>query len=275
MSSGHSRASRAVLVGNERPSRNSVIIRLVSQASRVQILELPLDLVDLEQTLGVIEGWARDETSKRTVITLNPEIVVQAQSDSQMKQSIQNADLVTADGVGIVWAAKRFGVDTPRALGVEIVQGLLKRGGSSLRVFFLGAAPGVAQRAAERCAKEFGVQIAGVRDGSWGYNWNPNDSSTDHVAQAIAEEVRASRADILLTALGAVKQEVFNERYRSARVSLGIGGAVDVLAGHVERAPAWTSRLGVEWAWRIIKLKRWQRAKRLLEFVMLVLRSRK
>ncbi|MGL5004338.1 MAG: WecB/TagA/CpsF family glycosyltransferase, partial [Casimicrobium sp.] len=139
----------------------------------------------------------------------------------------------------------------------------------------LGAAPGVAQRAADRCAQEFSVQIAGVRDGSWGYKWNPNDSSTDHVAQAVADEVRASNADILLTALGAVKQEAFNERYRPARVSLGVGGTVDVLSGHVERAPAWTSRLGVEWIWRIVTLKRWQRAKRLLEFVMLVLKTRR
>jgi N-acetylglucosaminyldiphosphoundecaprenol N-acetyl-beta-D-mannosaminyltransferase len=247
----------------------------VNQPSRVYLLNLPLDLVNLEQTLDAIGGWAQDQTSERTVITLNPEIVVQAQSDAEMKRSIANADLVTADGVGIVWAAKRFGFAAPRALGVEIAQGVLKRGGPSLRVFFLGAAPGVAQRAAERCAQEFGVQIAGVRDGAWGYNWNPDDSSTDHVAQVIADEVRASNASILLTALGAVKQEVFNERYRPARVSLGVGGAVDVLAGHVERAPAWTSKLGVEWIWRIVTLKRWQRAKRLLEFVMLVLRTRR
>ena len=86
--------------------------------------------------------------------------------------------------------------------------------------------------------------------------------------------VRESKADLLLTALGAGRQETFNQTYRPARVSIGVGGTLDVLAGEVERAPEWTARLGIEWVWRITTMRRWNRAWRLVEFVGRTLRAR-
>ena len=248
---------------------------------RVSILGLPLDLVDLTSTVNILKTWVRDPSSKRTVITLNPEIVVQSEQFKTLETTIRNADLITADGVGIVWAAKRSGYHIPgRATGVDIIRELMQSQGSSLRVFFLGAAPGVAQRAAEASQKEFGIQIAGVHDGKWGYEWNPEDASTEKVAAEIARAIRESRADLLLTALGSTptyptKQEIFNERFRPARVSIGIGGALNVLSGEVELAPDWTRKLGIEWVWRITTMGRWARAWRLLEFVGRVLTAKR
>jgi N-acetylglucosaminyldiphosphoundecaprenol N-acetyl-beta-D-mannosaminyltransferase len=248
---------------------------------RVSILGLPLDLVDLETTVNTLKTWVQDPSSKRTVITLNPEIVVQSEQVKTLETTIRNADLITADGVGIVWAAKRFGHQVPgRATGVDIIRELMQTQGSSLRVFFLGAAPGVAQRAAEASHKQFGIQIAGVHDGKWGYEWNPDDVSTAKVAEEIARVIRESQADLLLTALGSTptyptKQEIFNERFRPARVSIGIGGALNVLSGEVELAPDWTRKLGIEWVWRITTMGRWARAWRLVEFVGRVLTAKK
>jgi N-acetylglucosaminyldiphosphoundecaprenol N-acetyl-beta-D-mannosaminyltransferase len=231
---------------------------------RINILKLPLDLVDLPATLEILREWLKDPNSKRTVITLNPEICVQAETDPKLRDAILGVDLSTPDGVGMLWAAKRAGKTIAgRATGVDIVQDLMKLEGQNLRVYFLGAKPGVAQVAAENCAQKYGIQIAGVQDGYF----KPEERT------AIAQKIRESRADLLLTALGAPRQELFNFEFRPAKISISVGGTIDVLAGTVERAPDWAINLKIEWVWRIIKLGRWDRAKRLVQFATRVLRG--
>ena len=230
-----------------------------SPPPRATLFELPLDLLDLQGVGKLLSAWTADPASRRTVVTLNPEFVVQCDTDAQFKEDIQRADLVTADGVGITWAAKRMGIQVPgRAPGVDIGNAVMQSRGSDLRVFFLGAKPGVAARAAEACAAAYGVQIAGVQDGYF----KPED------AEAIAQRILEADTHLLLTGLGGGKQERFNQRFRPARVSIGCGGYIDVLAGETALAPDWTRRIGVEWIWRIVTLGRWNRAQRLLEFVV-------
>ena len=173
---------------------------------RVSILGLPLDLLDLESTVGILRDWARASQprrpiSGRTVITLNPEIVVQSETDAPLRAAIEGANLVTADGVGIVWAAGRLVNKKPaRATGVDIAVRLMELEGQLLRVYFLGAKPGVAERAANACREKYGIQIAGFRDGYF----KPNNLET------VVKDVREARTDLLLTGLGAGRQEIFN-----------------------------------------------------------------
>jgi N-acetylglucosaminyldiphosphoundecaprenol N-acetyl-beta-D-mannosaminyltransferase len=231
---------------------------------RINILKLPLDLVDLPATLEILREWLKDPNSRRTVITLNPEICVQAETDPKLREAILGVDLSTPDGVGMLWAAKRAGKTIAgRATGVDIVQDLMKLEGQNLRVYFLGAKPGVAEVAAKNCSEKYGIQIAGVQDGYF---------KTEEGA-AIAQIIRDSRADLLLTGLGAPRQELFNFEFKPARISISVGGTIDVLAGTVERAPDWAINLKIEWVWRIIKLGRWDRAKRLLQFATRVMTS--
>jgi N-acetylglucosaminyldiphosphoundecaprenol N-acetyl-beta-D-mannosaminyltransferase len=231
---------------------------------RINILKLPLDLVDLPATLEILREWLKDPNSKRTVITLNPEICVQAETDPKLRNAILGVDLSTPDGVGMLWAAKRAGKTIAgRATGVDIVQDLMKLEGQNLRVYFLGAKPGVAQVAAENCAQKYGIQIAGVQDGYF----------KAEERAAIAQKILESRADLLLTGLGAPRQELFNFEFKPAKISISVGGTIDVLAGTVERAPDWAINLKIEWVWRIIKLGRWDRAKRLVQFATRVMTS--
>ncbi len=233
---------------------------------RASLFDLPLDLLDLPGVATLLSAWAADPASKRTVVTLNPEFVVQCDTDAQFKEDIQRADLVTADGVGITWAAGRMGISVPgRAPGVDIGNAVMRAGGANLRVFFLGAKPGVATRAAETCAALYGVQIAGVQDGYF----KPEE------AEGIAQRILKADTHLLLTGLGGGKQERFNQRFRAARVSIGCGGYIDVLAGETALAPDWTRRMGVEWIWRIVTLGRWNRARRLLEFVVKTLTTKR
>jgi N-acetylglucosaminyldiphosphoundecaprenol N-acetyl-beta-D-mannosaminyltransferase len=244
----------------------SVPVGSTTQPERVSLLGLPLDLVDLEGAVRILRNWVCDPSSTRTVITLNPEIVVQSETDAPLREAIQGADLVTADGVGIVWAVKqRLKRGVPgRTTGVDLALKLMELEGQSLRVYFLGAKPGVAALAAKNSAQRFKIQVAGVRDGYF----KPEE------LEVVLNEIREAKADLLLTALGAGRQETFNQKYRPARVSIGVGGTLDVLAGEVERAPEWTSKLGIEWVWRITTMRRWNRALRLLEFAQRVLTAR-
>jgi N-acetylglucosaminyldiphosphoundecaprenol N-acetyl-beta-D-mannosaminyltransferase len=229
---------------------------------RINILKLPLDLVDLPATLEILREWLKDPNARRTVITLNPEICVQAETDPKLRDAILGVDLSTPDGVGMLWAAKRAGKTIAgRATGVDIVQDLMKLEGQNLRVYFLGAKPGVAEVAAKNCAEKYGIQIAGVQDGYF-----KTEERT-----AIAQTIREARADLLLTGLGAPRQELFNFEFKPAKISISVGGTIDVLAGTVERAPNWAINLRIEWVWRIVKLGRWDRAKRLVQFASRVM----
>ncbi len=233
--------------------------------NRIEILGLPLDPVDPETALGRIEGFLH-RPGLDPVVTLNPELVVRAGADPELRTAIARASLVTPDGVGILWAARRLaGVPlAERVTGVELTEALLARFGGDLRVFFLGGRPGVAERAAAVAARRYRTAVAGFHHG---YFRDP---------EPVLEAIARARPDLLLVALGE-RQERFVERHRGAleaRVAIGVGGTLDVLAGAARRAPAWTRWLGLEWAWRVgTDPRRWRRGLRLLRFVLEVERA--
>ncbi len=245
----------------------------MTQAHKIERLNLmgfALDDCDLKIATAQILSWLETAAlaqPTKTVITLNPEIIVQAQTDQNLLAAINAADLVTADGVGIVWAVRRVLQRQllGRATGVDLAVELMQQLGPKLSVYFLGAKPGVAETAAKNSAERFGIVVAGHQNGYF----------TENEEVKIVNDVQSSGAQLLLTALGAGRQEEFNMRWRDhlgASVAIGVGGTLDVLAGATERAPAWTSQLGLEWVWRITTMRRWARAKRLLDFVQMVLR---
>ncbi|ADV67634.1 WecB/TagA/CpsF family glycosyltransferase [Deinococcus maricopensis] len=239
--------------------------------TRLDLLDLPLDPVTLEAASDQLSAWMfAPQREPHTVITLNPEIVVQSRTDETLGRAIRVADLVTADGVGIQWAARQLrGTEVPRAPGFDLATHLMARHGAALRVFFLGGKPGVPEAAARKAQEQHGVSIAGVHHGYF-------EMSED---QRVAELVRDSGAHLLLSGMGAPRQETFNQYWRQVMnvpVMIGVGGTLDVLAGTADLAPGWTRRAGVEWIWRVAgNRKRWNRAPRLLKFVRLVQAAKK
>jgi N-acetylglucosaminyldiphosphoundecaprenol N-acetyl-beta-D-mannosaminyltransferase len=222
--------------------------------------------------LGTARDWVRAAAVPgrrgRLVVTLNPEIVVQAAADEALAAALARADLTVADGVGVVWAARRSGVALPgRVPGVDLASAVLAAGDPDLRVFLLGGRPGVAEAAAAATTARWGTRVVGHRHGYF-------DRAAD--GAAVAAEVRASGAGLLLAGLGE-GQERFLDTHRDAFGAgclIGVGGTLDVLAGVAKRTPAWTRRFGVEWAWRVgLDPKRWRRAPRLARFVWLALRG--
>ncbi|WP_117237260.1 WecB/TagA/CpsF family glycosyltransferase [Thermus sediminis] len=231
--------------------------------ARLEILGLPLDPVDMEEALLRIGGFL-EEARTHQVVTLNPEMAVRAQEDEALRRAVLEADLITPDGVGILWAARRLCgvVLKERVTGVDLTLALLRRF-PGLRVYLLGGKPGVAERAA-REAERLGAKVVGFHHGYF------------REEGPVVEEIGKRAPDLLLVGMGE-RQEAFIRRHKphlGARVALGVGGTLDVLAGEARRPPPWAQRLGLEWLVRVgLDPRRWRRAPRLWRFAYLVLRE--
>ena len=235
---------------------------------RVAILGVEFDRVDLPRAVDVI--GARLARGERTfVITANPEFVMLARRDPRVLEIARMADLVVADGTGISIASRSGGAPLPRVPGRMLVDALvpvLARRGAS--VFLLGAAPGVAERAASALrAREPSLSVVGCYAGS-------ADDDADTVAR-----VRAAGPAVVLVAYGMPKQERWIARnlasLPSVRLAIGVGGVFDQLAGLRRVPPPVLHRAGLEWLWRLaIEPARWRRQRVLPVFAMLVLRDR-
>jgi len=204
------------------------------------------------------------------VVTLNPEIVMRARRDPGLRAVIARAALVTADGMGIVWAARLAGLSIPeRVTGIDLSEALLARAASlGYDAFLLGAAEGVAEAAADALkARLPGVRIAGVWSG------DPRPAAD---AEAVAR-VRASGARLLLVAYGAPAQEFWIARNLDLLpgvVAIGVGGALDMIAGRTPRAPRWMRAAGLEWLYRLaLDPARWRRMLALPAFAALAVAS--
>jgi N-acetylglucosaminyldiphosphoundecaprenol N-acetyl-beta-D-mannosaminyltransferase len=206
-------------------------------------------------------------------VTVNPEFIIAARRDPGFRAALDGAALATADGVGVVLAARLLGRPlSSRVTGVDLVEALATVRQPRPRLFLLGAAPGIAERAADRLHERFpGIEIAGC----WAGTPRPEDTA------GTLARLGASGANLLLVAYGAPAQDTWIAAHRSELadcgilVAIGIGGALDFLAGAVPRAPRLVRRAGFEWLYRLIRQPwRWRRQLALPLFALLVLRQR-
>ncbi len=237
----------------------------------LRMLGLPVDAITYDDLLATIGEWIDSPGRARQICTTNPEFMIMAQDDSHFRGILRQADLCVADGVGLLWAAKRQGNPLPGRVtgsdGVPIIaQEAAKRG---WKLFLLGAGPGIAEQTAEILVERYpGLQIVGTHGGS------PAASEED----AIVRRVNASGADILFVAYGAPNQDKWiarNVPRLHVSVAMGVGGTFDFIAGVVPRAPEWMRHMGIEWLFRLIRQPwRIRRMLRLPVFVWRVIRQR-
>ena len=210
-----------------------------------EIFGIPFLNADMETAVGL--AFAKAEEKPVTVVTPNAEILYQAERDALLREALHEANLALPDGIGVVLAGKILGCPVKKKLaGVEFGEEVLKRAAETGRsVYFLGAKPGVAEKAARNMSEKHpGLLVAGCADGYF-----KDDGSA-------VSRVRESGAWILFICLGSPKQEIFMQRFREetgCRLAAALGGSLDVYAGNAKRAPRFMIRLGLEWLYRLIR----------------------
>ncbi|MCS6918719.1 MAG: WecB/TagA/CpsF family glycosyltransferase [Fimbriimonadales bacterium] len=213
-----------------------------------RILGVRVHRVSMAEALQRIEQLIqRREPS--LVITADANAILIALQDAEFHELMETAPLITADGAGLIWAGKRLGQPFPeRVSGVDLVEQLTRLSHEKgYRLYFVGAAHGVAERAAQNLLAQYPqAQIVGAQHGYF----QPTDEP------AILAQIAAARPDVLLVGMGMPRQEKWAWRHRFAHgapVMIGVGGSFDVYAGVVKRAPRWMQRTGCEWLWRLLQ----------------------
>lgn len=238
---------------------------------QVEILGVNVNSLTMAQAVEAVQQFIA-EKKVALVATANAEMLMRSTQDEELKDILNQADLVVPDGAGTVWAAGHLGESMPeRVAGFDLAQELMREAPArGDRIYFFGSAPGVADKAKAKAEELYpGIQVVGTRNGFF----------TEADEPGIIAEIKAARPDILLAALGVPKQEKWLKKHMQelqVPVSIGVGGTLDVMAGVMERAPLWMQKAKLEWLFR--GLKQPSRAGRLLalpKFVLKVVASKK
>ena len=232
----------------------------------ITVLGCRLDAVDADAATDAILRFARERAGAQ-IITLGTEMVVHAQHDKRYRDVVNSCALSLCDTVGLLAVARSRGAGLQeRVTGVELVEHLCARAAKEgVSIYLFGGAPGIAAQAGQELQRRYpGLQIAGTRSGYFAAG----------ESAAIAQEIRASGAQLLFVGLGFPKQEYWlaeHLRETGCGAGIGVGGSFDVLSGNVQRAPERWRKLGLEWLYRLVKEPhRWRRQLALPHFVLLV-----
>jgi len=218
-----------------------------------KLFGISIDAVQMQQAVANLRSWIENDSDVcRYVVTPNVDHAVLLQENSALVQSYKEAHMILADGHPIVWASRLLRQPLPeRVPGSELVPALFdsfsQKG--SLKVFLLGAQPGVAATAAKHMKERWpNVETVGVYSPPFGFEHDPNECNY------ILGRIALAKPDVLIVGLGAPKQEIWvNQHYQKiqAKAALCVGATIDFLAGEQKRAPVWMQKSGFEWLHRM------------------------
>jgi len=205
--------------------------------------------LDMQETLQLIQ---RAICSKEQIhhVVVNAGKIVSMQNDLQLRQSVNDSDLINADGQAVVWASKILNKPLKeRVAGIDLMENILELANNNkYKIFFLGAKEEIVKAVIEKYTKQFSKDIiAGYRNGYF----NKEDETK------IATEISKSGANILFVAISSPTKENFlynnKKLLKNVNFIMGVGGSFDVVSGKVKRAPVWMQNSGLEWFYRFIQ----------------------
>lgn len=218
--------------------------------SRMKFMNTEIDNLTMEETLQAVDQLIQEDKSSY-VVTPNVDHIVQLETSKELQDVYNNASLILTDGKPLLWIAKWYGTPIKEKLSGSDLFPLLcdmaaKKG---YRMFFLGAAEGVAAKAAKNLAKRYkGLQVVGTYSPPFGFENNEDEMNK------IKEMIKGAKPHILVVGLGCPKQEKFMYHHckeLGVPISFGLGASLDFEAGNVKRAPKWMANHGLEWLFRI------------------------
>lgn len=215
-------------------------------ASTVNILGSRIHNTTMEETLQIIDSVIEQGEQIHHVV-VNAGKIVAMQKDLQLRRSVNEGNLINADGQAVVWAARILGKPIKeRVAGIDLMNNLVelahKKG---YKIFFFGAKESVVKSVVNKLTDKFSENIvAGYRNGYF----------NQEQEQAIANEIAESGAQILFVAISSPVKENFlyenRDILKKVNFVMGVGGSFDVVAGKVKRAPLWMQKIGLEWFYR-------------------------
>ena len=222
--------------------------------SRMQFLNIEVDNLTMEEALQRIDELIvrnKSKNSRSYIATPNVDNVVRAEKDEDLRKIYNTADLVLTDGKPLIWISRIYGMPIiEKVSGSDLFPGMCRLAAQKgYSMFFLGAAEGVADKAAYNLRKRYpGLRISGTYSPPLGFE--KDETEMDRIINMI----RSAETDILILALGCPKQECFflscGERV-NVPLTIGLGATLDFEAGKIKRAPSWMSNHGLEWLFRI------------------------
>lgn len=218
--------------------------------SRIKFMNTEIDNLTMQETLHAIEQLIQEDKNAY-VVTPNVDHIVQLETNKELQAVYKNASLILTDGKPLLWIAKWYGTPIKEKISGSDLFPLLcdmssKKG---YRMFFLGAAEGVAEKAAENLRKRYkGLRIVGTYSPPYGFENNLEEINK------IKTMIKKANPHILIVGLGCPKQEKFMYQYceeLKVPISFGLGASFDFEAGNIKRAPRWMTNHGLEWLFRI------------------------
>lgn len=220
--------------------------------SRMKFLNTEVDNLTMDEAISKIDKLIMDKKPSY-VVTPNVDHIVKLENDIEFQQVYKNANLILTDGMPLVWISKmKKNPIKEKVSGSDLFPQICKLAAQKeYKVFLLGAAEGVAAKAAKNLSEKYkGLNVVGTYSPSYGFENKKGE--IDNIIKIINE----AKPDILAVGLGAPKQEKFLYKYKdklNVPVSLAIGASIDFEAGNINRAPIWMQKTGLEWFYRLCK----------------------
>tara|TARA_R110002096_G_scaffold341890_6_gene534784 strand:+ start:1586 stop:2335 length:750 start_codon:yes stop_codon:yes gene_type:complete len=214
--------------------------------NRIDILNVTIDNLNMQETLQVVDNIISNGEQLHHVV-VNAGKIVAMQTDLQLRLSVNESDLINADGQAVVWASKVLGKPLKeRVAGIDLMIELVKLAHhNNYKIFFFGAKETIVKEVVKKYSEEFSPKIiAGYRNGYF----------KKEEEQNIARQISDSGANILFVAISSPTKENFlyenKELLKKINFIMGVGGSFDVVSGKVKRAPIWMQKNGLEWFYR-------------------------
>lgn len=217
---------------------------------RKRILDQPIDVISKDEALYRAK-MSLVNPRQFKIITLNPEMVVNAAKNIEFQSAINNAHLIVPDGTGIVWALKLLNPASTESLqripGIELAENILSAANElSKKVAIFGGSKEVLEKVNLKLKEKYpNINFVKTIDGFQGKEQDKN----------IADEIALANPDIVFVALGTPRQEIWTNKYSSLfpkSIMIGIGGSLDIWSGQKQRAPQWVRDIHLEWFYRVI-----------------------